>query len=413
MKRRSLSIITLVALFLLSAAALRSRGDAQDVGDRTGIRPDAPAYAIRGPYTAGARSISIDADGPLEATVWYPAVGEESGAEYSYVIKMDMLAGMTASAVGQAAVDAPADESGGPYPLVILSPGFAIGRASYAWMGEHLSTHGFIVIAPEHVEAADEALSGFWRAAITRPQEVHSVLEYVDAETVEGGSLHGLVDAETVAVIGHSYGGYTSLVMGGARFDIDSMNALCESARAEGDPVGAWLCDLVEPFVGDMAELSGLDSIPDGLWPARGDDRIDAIVPMAGDAYFFNADGLAAVDVPVLAIGGTADTGTPYLWGAYPTYEHVSSDTKARVAFEHAEHMVFASTCESLPFFAEIGFYTFCSDAVWDVDRVHDLTNHFTTAFLLSVLKGDEDAAAALAPEAVQFAGITYDALGF
>lgn len=413
MKRRSLSAISLVVLFLLFAAAIRHRGDAQDAADRTGIRPDAPAYAIRGAYSAGTRAITIDADGPLNATVWYPAVGDEADAAYNYTIKMDMLAGMTASAVGQAAVDAPADESGGPYPLVILSPGFAIGSASYAWLGEHLATHGFVVIAPEHVEAADEALSGFWRAAVTRPQEIHSVLEYVDAETADGGSLDGLVDAETVAVIGHSYGGYTSLVMGGARFDIEGMTALCESAREAGDPVGAWLCDLVEPFVADMAELSGFESVPDGLWPARSDERIDAIVPMAGDAYFFNAEGLAAVDVPVLALGGTADTGTPYLWGTHPTYEYVSSDTKVRVAFENAEHMVFASTCESLPFFAEIGFYTFCSDAVWDVDRVHDLTNHFVTAFLLAVLTEDADAAAALAPDAVYFAGVTYDAQGF
>ena len=43
------------------------------------------------------------------------------------------------------------------------------------------------------------------------------------------------------------------------------------------------------------------------------------------------------------------------------------------------------------------------------MDRAHDLTNHFATAFLLSVLKGDAQAAAALAPEAVQFPGITYE----
>jgi hypothetical protein len=31
------------------------------------------------------------------------------------------------------------------------------------------------------------------------------------------------------------------------------------------------------------------------------------------------------------------------------------------------------------------------------MDRAHDLINHFTTAFLLATLKGDTDAAAALA----------------
>jgi predicted dienelactone hydrolase len=140
---------------------------------------------------------------------------------------------------------------------------------------------------------------------------------------------------------------------------------------------------------------------------------VDAIVPMAGDAYFFDQAGLAEITVPVMAIGGTLDTGTPYLWGTHPTYEYVSSPTKARIAFENAEHMIFTSTCEALPFFAEIGLYEFCSDAVWDVNRTHDLTNHFATAFLLAELKQDTAAAAALVPDAVAFPGVTYEAQGF
>lgn len=47
------------------------------------------------------------------------------------------------------------------------------------------------------------------------------------------------------------------------------------------------------------------------------------------------------------------------------------------------------------------------------MDRAHDLINHFATAFLLAELYGDEDAATALAPEAVVFPGITYEATGY
>jgi len=61
----------------------------------------------------------------------------------------------------------------------------------------------------------------------------------------------------------------------------------------------------------------------------------------------------------------------------------------------------------------EIDFWWMCIDSIWDRDRTNDLTNHFTTAFLLATLKGDADAAAALAPEAVQFPGITYETVGY
>jgi hypothetical protein len=47
------------------------------------------------------------------------------------------------------------------------------------------------------------------------------------------------------------------------------------------------------------------------------------------------------------------------------------------------------------------------------MDRAHDLANHFTTAFLLDVLTGDEEARVALAPENVQFPGVQYEAEGF
>ncbi len=54
-----------------------------------------------------------------------------------------------------------------------------------------------------------------------------------------------------------------------------------------------------------------------------------------------------------------------------------------------------------------------CADPVWDVDRAHDLIDHFVTAFLLATLKGDAEAAAALAPDAVSFPGIAYETTGF
>ena len=47
------------------------------------------------------------------------------------------------------------------------------------------------------------------------------------------------------------------------------------------------------------------------------------------------------------------------------------------------------------------------------MDRAHDLINHLTTAFLLDVLKGDKEAHKALAPDVVNFPGITYEAQGF
>ena len=406
------AVFMLLVLSVLSIAVMAQDGEAVT---STGFRPDAPTYGVRGSHPVGTRDLVIDGESPLDITVWYPAsVSENAEATitYPYTIKMDVPPSMVATVDGQAILDAPYDLEDSPRPLVILSPGFAVGRSSYAWLAEHLASYGLVVVSPEHHERADETLSEFWQAAITRPQEIQAVLAYVDAQVEADGTLEGLIDPEVVAVIGHSYGGYTSLVMAGARYDIHGLESLCEAAAESGDP-SAWLCSLIVPHVPEMAELAGLDSIPEGLWPTWGDARVDAIVPMAGDAYFFDQAGLAEITIPVMAIGGTADTGTPYNWGTKPTYDHVSSETKVQVSFENAEHMIFGATCEASTFFADIGFYAGCSDPVWDVDRAHDLTNHFTTAFLLAELTQDTEAAAALVPDAVVFPGVTYEAQGF
>jgi predicted dienelactone hydrolase len=355
----------------------------------------------------------IDGEAPLDITLWYPASnGIDRGAKsrYAYEMKMGAPLGTVtfATYAGRAIRDAPHDLLADPYPLVVLSPGFSTGTSTYGWLAEHLASYGFLVIAPEHQEQLDGELNGLWQAAIARPQDILAVLAYVDEQVGAGRALEGLVDVDTVAVIGHSYGGYTALVAGGAQIDTAGLQAQCEGAYAANDPI-VWLCDVLLPHLADMAALVGLDSIPEGLWQQPWSDaRVDTVVSLAGDALLFGRDGLAQITVPVMAIGGTRDSDTPYMWGPYPTYEYVSSATKVRIALTDAEHMVFTGPCEAIPLLLRFVSDEFCSDPGWDRNYAHDLINHFTTAFLLDTLNGDQAAHEALLTNAVQFADIEY-----
>jgi predicted dienelactone hydrolase len=419
MNSRKLFVVRLIAALALPALAIHSSVAAQDGPPAQGLRPDAPTYALHGPYWVGARDYMIGGDEhPLALTVWYPALNPD-GAEESITYHIDTAAKLAFAlpdwyesiVLGHALADAPPDPSGGPYPLVVYSHGFGIYRQSAAYMLEHLASYGFVVIAPDHHEFWDPENSDIADSTVERPMDMQQTIAYADTLTGPGGDLAGLIDTEQLTVAGYSYGGYTALAAAGGLVDTAAFNARCHDAPA-GTEFADVFCKYIVPREAELAALAGLESLPEGAWPSWGDPRVKAVVSIAGSPIIQN-EGLREVTVPLLDLVGSLDTGGEGAQSARDIYENVSSSQKALVTFMNGEHLIFNWQCDVVPGFIELGFFSACSDAVWDLNRSHDLANHFTTAFLLATLKGDTDAAAALAAEAVSFPGITYETTGF
>jgi predicted dienelactone hydrolase len=405
---RKISVgLGLLAILVILSSAFSTRNNPENYA---GVLTNQAPFSAAGPFQVGVRHQTISAKTPLEIMVWYPGLANtiNNSISYNYEIKFQKPLGRRTIATykGQAIREAPFDLSLAPYPLVVLSPGFSIGPASYGWLAEHLATYGFVVIAPDHVETLDPE-NEFWRSAIARPHDILTVFDYVDEQTGAGGGLAGMIDPDLVAVAGHSYGGYTSLAAAGARIDTHSFRTQCEGAIESEEP-GAWLCQKLLPHMADMADLAGLKAVPDDLWPAWMDPRVDAIVPMAGNAFFFGPAGLSEITVPVMAIGGTADVDSPYMWATHPTYEYVASTTKIKIALNGAEHMIFTAPCEQIPWYMNVFSGEFCADQSWDRTYAHELVKHYTAAFLLAELKHDANAAAALAQDEIDFQGVDY-----
>lgn len=363
--------------FLLTACASKPADEADP----------ATRYVPRGAHATGYRVVQ---HGDLAIKTWYPASGDDTAdISYDVVLKFPGFPADPVAITGTALADAPVAE-GDPYPLVVLSHGFGLNPEWYHRLGEHLASHGFAVFAPEHIES--DWFTDAVPATISRPLDV--------SDAIDAAAALDWVDADHVAVVGHSYGGFTALAAAGARLDPSSLVSRCEG---ETDPmVSAYFCDT---FIGSEDALAadlGLDAVPDGLWPSMGDPRVDAIVAMAGDAYLFGEDGLAAVEIPAMLLGGTADTGTPWAWGAQLAHDSVSSDTRALVELVGAEHMIATAECADMPFTEampeEFRAYM-CQDPAWDKADGLDVINHMTTAWLKHTLLGDADAADALAPE--------------
>ena len=408
----------LVALLMGSALVfpISAQETATDAPSQVGLRPDAPTYALHGPYWVGVRDYSIpEGADHFWVSVWYPALNPDGAAEEityftsdEWKLSVAVPDDFETPIAGHALANAVPDVERGPYPLVINSPGLNGYRQQSSYLMEHLASYGFIVVAVEHNR---ETLDSFWGGAYSRPTETLLAIQYADQLTAAGGDLAGLIDVETLAVMGVSSGGWTALVGGGAQMDLSGCPTFSSQALGEA---WIWDCEAFAPHQDEIAALYGLDAAPKGAWPQSYDARVDAVIALDSDGDIWGADysGVASVTVPTMVFGSTGDTANIPEHSSIPIYAHLGSTVKTHVVFDNADHAVSTNSCTVVPWLGAI-VYDYCADPVWDMDRAHDLVSHFTTAFLLDILKGDAEAHAALAPEAVSFPGITYEAQGF
>ncbi len=420
----ALTVVVLLSLSVVSAQ------DAKP--EAVGLRPDAPTYALHGPYWVGTMEFTIpDKDGkrPLPLTIWYPALNS-SGAAESITYTYDPGPSLDPFSLPGEAIDQAAPNlTNGPYPLIIFSHGNVGFRYFSSYLTEHLASYGFVVLAADHTGntigySDDLALAGedgsgtAESTAVTmayRPGDIQSEIDYAAYLTAKDGALPNLIDMEHIGVVGYSYGGFTALASAGARVDFTPLHSWCkqnENDPAVNNSVGFFIqCVFIAASEDKIKEAAGVTVGTGEMWPAFDVKGVDAIVPLAPLSVVFTSGGAKSVTVPTLMIAGSGDTLLPIDFNAAAVYKELSSTNKSLVLLDHANHGIFANKTDD--YLMKHGWFDYTSDSIWDMDRAHDLTNHFTTAFLLDILKGDKEAAKALAPDAINFPGIEYKAEGF
>ncbi|WP_156119677.1 alpha/beta hydrolase [Leptolyngbya sp. KIOST-1] len=199
-------------------------------------------------------------------------------------------------------------------PLVVISHGFGADRRFFAYLAEHLASHGLTVVAVEHPGSNVAALlslppEGLSDTAVQsrilpasefldRPQDISFVLDRLEKINLYSYSLRHRLNTEQVAFIGHSLGGYTGLALAGAALDLRSLESYCLTLNPVNVSPADWL------------QCAALD-LPVKYANLR-DHRITQLIvanPLTG--LLFGEAGLSRVRVPTLVIAGTHDSVTP------------------------------------------------------------------------------------------------------
>ena len=270
------------------------------------------------------------------------------------------------------------DDFAAPYTLVMFSHGFqGIGVQSFS-LCEHLASQGFIVAAPNHEgntifdNSSDEEV-----AQIVRERPVDIV--FTLGEMQGHADFSSAIDPDRIGIAGHSFGGYTTLVLAGAEGDAESAQAHCAASGGEGV-----FCPYVEYW--QPGEV---------LRRPAGAEVFRAALALAPGGYgAFGDEGLAKVDMPMMIMGGDLDdmTGEEVLpiYAALPTPKH-------KIVIAGAGHMSFTDICRldlPVPELEEM-----CDPQVYmDIDRAFEIINVFATAFFRYTLDGETSMAEYLDP---------------
>ena len=176
---------------------------------------DLAALSAPGPHAVGHRILSVSYEPPLGGSrrlavnVWYPAEAVE-GERPIYVLRSSEVA----------VSDAP-PMALGPRPVLAFSHGHQAYAAAMSDLMEHVASHGYLAVAPTHT--GNTFLDGAARETdiyYLRALDVSASLDHL--ERLEDDPLAGRLGAQ-IAVAGHSFGGYTSFALGGARDPIDAL----------------------------------------------------------------------------------------------------------------------------------------------------------------------------------------------
>ena len=322
--------------------------------------PLVPARAEQAPYHCGFRELQWEDTARhrvIKVAAWYPTHEHTAAIAYGPL-------------KGNARPDAAF--APGKHPVLMVSHGSGGVRYNQFYLSEHLAAHGYVVLAVQHPGNCwnDNADVGRLINLWNRPKDVSFAL----TQALREPELAAHMDAERIGVIGHSLGGYTALVLVGAKPDIGKLNAFCSSIR--GWFAGRF-CNPKRP------ELAAWEKGKFHDFTQLHDPRFRAAMAMApGIPMLFDKAAMQSVSAPLLVFLSGKDE---ILDGKQQAY-HRSLPPSARVVdLPDAGHFVYIMECPE-----EVAKRNppICKDIGTPRTEVHSLLRKEAAAFFDARLKG-------------------------
>ncbi|KQX20510.1 alpha/beta hydrolase family protein [Variovorax sp. Root434] len=249
-------------------------------------------------------------------------------------------------------------------PLVVISHGYGGSFLGHHDTAQALADAGFIVAAVSHSQDNFQLRGGpddKIVALATRTTDIKRLIDHM----LQKWPAHGRIAADRIGFYGFSRGGYTGLVLAGARPDFERLPPLPSSPCAT-EPEGK-ACEWMKQGFQELLAT-----------PLTRDARIKAAVIADPVSMLFDAQGLKNVAIPIELWASTygGDGVTPESVAA--VRRNLSVAPEWHVA-EKAEHFGFLAPCSQAQLDAKIEI---CRDPPgFDRTAFHKAFNAEVTAF--------------------------------
>lgn len=213
-RRASVATVAWLALLVCASGALSGCGDASSASTPA-ADPAAP-----GPYPVGVTRVELHDDSTgrtLLTEIWYPADESVRGlppAPAGSYLPPDLAFLADNATFDLVAVREAPIAPDGPFPLIVFSHGSGGIRFQNIFQVEHLASHGYVVLAPDHQGNTFFDASGDLEQLRTdRPRDVIYLLNAFSGFTADPASrFAGWIDTELpFGLTGHSFGALTSV----------------------------------------------------------------------------------------------------------------------------------------------------------------------------------------------------------
>ncbi|MEZ8317507.1 alpha/beta hydrolase family protein [Vibrio splendidus] len=308
-------------------------------------------------------TLTDDPNRPLNTAIWYPT---------QYVSDTTLI-GDNPAFIGTQVIKG-AEIQSGTFPVVLLSHGYRGNWRNQNWLATELASRGYIVAATDHpgttsFDQSPEQAAKWWE----RPRDITRTIDYLLSEV----QWKQAVNANNIAAIGHSLGGWTVMQLAGAKIDRATFEAECliyPNPRTCGlsDELGL---SQVQPSEPSNKNLS--------------DPRIQRVVSLdLGLARSISVGNLNDITVPTLILAAGIDIGDlPQALESGYIAEHMPLNLRRYKVYESATHFSFIQSCKpgAVPMLEEEvpGDGIICKDGVGiSRDQLHQLILSDIVGFL-------------------------------